>query len=81
MLTAVCAVPSEVQDLTQNNREVKMTQTAFMSKGELRKTIESMDFEHSKLRREIIRLNDKLLQRQEEMINSYRDSSHLKVAI
>lgn len=72
--------PSAVQNSTQTNREI-MPETAFMSKAELRKTIEAMAFEHKKLREEVIRLNNKLLQRQEEMINSYRDSSLLKVAI
>lgn len=52
-------LPSAIKDSTyQQNREIKMTQTAFMSKGELRRTIEAMDFERNTLKGD----NERLLE-------------------
>ena len=43
---------------------------AYMSKAELSKALEFSELENSKLRKEVIRLKNKLLIRQEEIINS-----------
>lgn len=57
-----------------NNATNTFTDLTYFSKGQLRRGFEEMEKENHQLRQEVLRLKNKLLIRQAEMINYESDS-------